>query len=112
MSTVRVGDLPAEGEADARPAWLGREEGHEHVGTRDDAGAFVDDADLDGLLVGRHVPAHVHAAVGLARSVERVAHEVDQQLLDLVGVGAHHARRPTPDGDAGGRFECHDARHH
>ena len=35
----------------------------------------------------RRVPAHAHAAARLQRRVGRVAHEVDERLLDLVRVG-------------------------
>jgi hypothetical protein len=44
---VRLGDLPAEREADARSRGFRREEGHEQVGGVRQAGAFIFDDQLE-----------------------------------------------------------------
>ena len=85
---MRLGNLAAEDQADARAAWLGREEGHEQVRRIRHARPFVVDPHPH-AAVGQ-APAHVHAAGGDQRGVGGVAHQVDQQLLELSGVGVDH----------------------
>ena len=41
------------------------------------------------------LPTNAHAAARLERRVDRVAHQVDQQLIELIAVGAH-ASSPDP----------------
>ncbi len=42
---------------------------------------------------GHGPPADLHPAAGLERGVHGVAHQVDQQLVELVAVGGHRDRR-------------------
>ena len=89
---VRLGDLPAQHQADARSAGLGGEERHEQVGGLRRARALVVDPDVDAAR--RVPPADRDArAAGVERRVGGVAQQVDQQLLDLVAVGGERRRR-------------------
>ena len=51
------------------------------------------------------------AAAGLERRVHRVAHEIDQQLLELVGVGGDVTSGPATSDDRQPRLERDDAPH-
>ena len=83
---MRFGDLPAQDEADAGAAWLRREEGHEQVRRVRQAGPFVIDpqANRPGLVP----PADADTAACLECGVHRIAYEIDQQLFELIGIGA------------------------
>ena len=47
----------------------------------------------------------------LERRVDRVAHQIDQQLIELIAVGAHRRRRTLDDRDRQARLERGDAAH-
>ena len=82
-------------------ARLGGEERHEQVVGVRQAGAFVVDRELERRRHrARHPrPADADAARRLGRRVDRVLEQVDQQLLDLVGVGLDGQVGPALDGD-------------
>ena len=44
-------------------------------------------------------------AAGLQRGVGGIAHEVDQELLELIAVGLDHESRPRPQFDAETRLQ-------
>src|SRR5690606_282688 len=96
-TAVRFGDLAAEGEADARPVRLGREERHEQVCGVRKAAALVFDLDLDERP--RLLPRHRHAAAGFERRVDGVAHEVDERLFELVLIAEQADVVGRSDGD-------------
>ena len=80
-----LGDLTTQHQADAGAARLGGEEGHEEVLGIGQPGPFVADRDLE-CPVGPP-PTHLDPAAGLERRLDAVLDQVDQQLLELVGVG-------------------------
>jgi len=83
-AAVALGDLTAQDEANAGTAGFGGEEGDEEVGGAGETGAFVFDPNFDHVAVAE--PADGDAAFGDQRGVGGVAEEVDEDLLELVGV--------------------------
>ena len=78
------GDLAAQGETDAGAAGLGGEEGHEHVGSVLNAGAIVEHPDVElRILAG---PSDFGARAAFEDGVGGVVDEIDEKLLELVGV--------------------------
>ena len=100
---VCLRDLPAEHEADARPVRLGRIEGHEQVGSPRGP-ALVFDAYLHPVVDGR--PRERHPAIGLERGVGRVMHQIDEELIELVGIGPDAEGRAARNGWRYPRLEC------
>ena len=98
-----LGDLPGEGEADAGSSRLRGVEGNEEVLHVREPRPLVLHPHLDLLAV--EPPAHADAAAGQQRGVRRVADQVDQQLLDLVGVRLDRHLRPLLDVDGEPRLE-------
>src|SRR6188474_3468263 len=77
-AAVRLRDLAAEDEADARSLGLGREERHEQVPGVGEARSAVVDPDLDLPAARGRFPAELHAAAGrIEGGLRRVAQEVD-----------------------------------
>ena len=87
VPAVRIGNLAAQRQPDAGAPGLGREERHEHVGARGDAAPPIEDADFH-VARALDAPLHLRESAGFLRRVEGVAHEVDEQLLELIGIGA------------------------
>ena len=71
-------------------------------------GPFVGHGDLD-VPVGA-APGDRRAAARLERRVGGVADEVDEELLELVGVRRDGELRPAVDADGNARLESGDAR--
>ena len=90
-AAVRFRDLAAEHETDARSLRLGREERHEQIRRVRQARPLIFDVDRYAMAV--LLPSHAHGAAGFERRVDGVAHQVDQQLLELIGIGLHGDRR-------------------
>src|SRR5262245_23295734 len=111
-AAVSLGDLPAEDQADPGAVRLGGEERHDEVGGRRQAGPAVLDPDLDlRRPASRAAPADGDAAAGLLGGFDRVAHQVDEQLLELVRVRLHRGLRPLADLDRETRLDAGDAAH-
>ena len=75
------------------PAGLRGEERHEQIARVGQPGAVVVDGHLDDPVMA--LPADPHAAAGLERRIGGVAHEVDEQLVELIAV-ARSAPGPGP----------------
>jgi hypothetical protein len=118
---VGLRDLAAEDQADAGAAGLRGEERHEQVGRIGQPGPFVVHPQLQRVAApGRSThhararrgerPADPDAAARFARRVDGVAHEVDQELLELIAVGVHGHQRSWLDRNPLVSLEPHDAR--
>src|SRR5260370_31063985 len=79
---MRLSDLAAEGEANARATRLGREERDEQIRGPGNSRTFV----VDPVFNARSVfpPADVDAAAGLESCVGGDVQQVDQQLIELI----------------------------
>src|SRR5579864_3165859 len=91
-AAMSLGDLPAKSQADAGPTGLGGEEGHEQVRRIGDSGTFVLHEEMEPTSVSG--PADSDFPAILERGVNRVADQINQQLLELVGVGFQCDVRP------------------
>src|SRR5262249_15227753 len=94
---VRLGDLAREHEPDPRALRLRRDERPEEVRAVRDAGPVVLHDERQRAVLPR--PADANAAVRLERCVDCVAHEVDEQLIELITVGPHRRGWTTDDRD-------------
>src|ERR1051325_11573764 len=109
-AAVSFGDLPAQHQADARTALLGREERHEQVRRIREARALVFYGNLERAL--RAFPADRHrTAAGLETRIGGISQQIDQQLLELIGVGVDRDIRPRLDVDWYARVEGGNALH-
>src|SRR5205809_7081040 len=108
-SAVGFRDLAAQEEADARSTGLGREERHEEVRGIRQAGALILNPELERAAFA--LPAGCDAAAGLQRRVRRVVHEVDQELLELIRIGADRDVRRVGDANGQARLDAGDALH-
>src|SRR5437899_10400851 len=85
------GDLAAQDQPDTAAAMFGGEEGYEKIVTVEEAGALVEDEDLNAARVG--APADFDRARvlqrGIKRGVDGIADQVDKHLFDLVRVGVN-----------------------
>ena len=88
------------------PSRLRREEGHEQVRRVRQARSFVVDPELEAAALA--FPADRDAAAGLQRGVRRVVYQIDQQLLELIGIGADVDVRAAGDVDRQPRFDVGD----
>ena len=86
-AAVRFGDLPAENEPDTRTCGLRREERHEEIGIVRQPRAFVVDPELQGATIAP--PTDRDAAAGFERGVDGVVQQVDEELLELIRIGAN-----------------------
>src|SRR5581483_10438687 len=84
IAAVGFRHLPAEYQSNSGASLLGGEKGDEEVGGIGNPRTIVLDKDIHALWVGR--PADAHAATGLQRGVDGIANQVDEHLLDLVGI--------------------------
>ena len=77
----------------------------------DEPGTLVLDPQLDGRRrrAGSPLPADAHAAAGLADGIDGVANQVDEQLLELIGVALDRQRGPAGDLDVVRLLERGDA---
>src|SRR5262245_15468811 len=85
---VRFGNLTTQDEADTRSLRRGCEKRHEQIRRIRQTRAFI-------VYIHRHVmpvsvPADTNGATRLQRRVDSVAHEIDQQLLELIWIGVHN----------------------
>src|SRR5229473_5420202 len=108
-SLVQLRDLAAQREPDAGPLRLGGEEGDEEVRSVRDARPFVEHRHLD--VGGSRAPGHGHAAARLQRGVHRVAHQVDEELVELVGVRLDADLGPGRDADREALLQRRDPPH-
>lgn len=104
---MRLGNLPAEHETDARAAAFGGKKGHEEVGRIREAGAFIADNNLQ-RACGVRVPDE-DAAAGLLCGIDGVANQVDQDLFELCCIGLDDERGTGYKGDGHARFEIDHA---
>src|SRR5690606_6914798 len=96
-AAVVLDDLARQHEPDAATAGLGREERHpEIVGAGEPRAVVLDLRDERALL---HPPAYAHAPFR-AGSLDGVLDQVDQHLLDLIGVDLEQDGRRLCDLDA------------
>jgi hypothetical protein len=100
-AAVGFSDLAAQDQTDAAAAVLGGEEWNKKIVTVEQAGALVADEDFNAARVG--APAYFNRAGmferGIKRSVDGVADQVDQHLLNLVGVGLDDYKRAVDRSD-------------
>src|SRR5678809_1718130 len=89
--SVRLRDLARQHQPDPRPGRLGREERNEEVSRVGEARTLVLDDEGERAVLTR--PSDVDVAARLQRRVDRVAQEVDEELVELVAVGAHRRGR-------------------
>ena len=95
---MRLGNLPAQDQPDARPRRLGREERHEEVTRIGQARTFIVDMDLEQTPLVR--PRDRDAPAGLERGIDGVANRVDEQLLELIeNFVRRTSQRPAPPGN-------------
>src|SRR5438093_924179 len=90
-------NLPAQNQSNPGPARLGGKEGNEQVRRIGQAWTFIDHPYIEVRAFPR--PAHLNRAAGFQRRIRRIADQVDQQLLQLVGVGRYDRVRPFRDVD-------------
>ena len=109
-AAVRLGDLPRQHEPDARAARLRREERHEEVRRVRQPRPVVGDPDLEPGRRRASSRAATPPCVSSAAS-GGVAHEVDEELLELVGVGRRTSGGARDDADGQPRLEARDAAH-
>jgi hypothetical protein len=86
-AAVRFGNLTARAQGRCPIPALGREERHEEVGGVRQARSFI--VYIDRHVMAVSVPADTHGPTRLQRRIDGVAHEIDQQLLELIGIGLH-----------------------
>ena len=107
---VRGRDLLCEDEADATALRLGGVEGHEKIGWIHEAHAVV--ANLHDGGGGGGAPGDRDLRVSAGRGAEScfdgIAKEVDEELLELVGIGAEVDGRPGTEGDGKAGFKVSD----
>ena len=108
-AAVPFGDLAAQHESDAGAPRLGSEERDEEIGGARKARAFVRDPDFEHGAIAP--PSGLHAAVGGQRSVGGVAQQVDQHLLELIGIALNGEVRPRNDFHGNARFEARRPQH-
>jgi len=104
---VCFGNLAAQHEADARSPGLGCEERYEDVRRIRQAGALIVDPQLEAAAFA--LPADGNGATGLQRSVCRVVYEIDQKLLELIGIGTNDDIRSVQDADRQARLDGGDS---
>ena len=102
-------DLPGQDQADAAAAGFGGEEGHEQVLGLGQTRAIV--FDFDQRMAGLFADADTRAAAGLQGGFGGVLAEVDQCLLDLVGVGVECQFRQRADADRATLFQACNPAH-
>ena len=108
-AAVRFGDLPAEHETNARTRGFGREERYEQVGIVGQAGSLIVDPQLE--RAPSALPADRDAAAGFQRCVDRVVEQIDQELLQLIGIGSNRHFGTGLDRDPEPRLHAGDAAH-
>ena len=94
-SAVRLGDLPAQHQPDAGAARLGGEERHEEV-ARDRARPGPSSSTMTSSTPAAVLQPTSTPPSGLQRGIGRVAHQVDQQLIELVAVSGDPIPRGPP----------------
>src|SRR5262245_55430124 len=99
-TAVGLGDLAREHQPDAAAARFGREEGHEQVVGVCDAGAVV--LDLEDQAGVAAYGAQLDRRRIRRRRLDCVPDEIDQRLLDLVGVAAQREAVPRRELHASG----------
>src|SRR5688500_1885187 len=108
-AAVRFRDLPAQHETDSSSVGLRRVEWDEQVRAVCDAMALIDHAELE--CVVRALPLHPYGALRLDRRLDRIAHEVDQELLELVRIRLNAERWSLPHVDTRSLRQLGDAMH-
>ncbi len=81
---MSFGDLAAKNQTNPGAARLGGKEGNEQVRRIGKARALVDNPNIELRALPR--PSNLNAATAFKRRVRRIPNQVDQQLLQLVGV--------------------------
>ena len=105
---MSFGNLTGEHQAHTRAAWLRRKERHEQVGGVSETGPVVLHPHVHS--VPRHAPTDTHAALGLEGCVDRVPQQVDEKLVELVGITLDADVGSSDDLDAQPLLEGHRAR--
>src|SRR5690606_14184825 len=96
-SAVVLDDLPREHEADPGAGRLRREERHPEIVRSRDPGAVI--LDLRHEHAAGFAPPNSNAAL-LPGRLDGILQQVDQHLLDLIGIDRDRDRRPRLDLDA------------
>src|SRR5690606_5851852 len=86
-SAVVLRNLPAQNQADSRPASLRSEEGDEQIRGGRKSGTLVQHLYDERVTIGE--PAQLNSAFRFQGGVYRVANQVDQQLIELVAICAN-----------------------
>ena len=84
---MRFGDLTAKNQSNTRPARFRRKEGNEQVRRIGQARAIINNPNIE--VSAFSGPAYMNRAAGFQRRVCRISNQVDQQLLQLVGIGRY-----------------------
>ena len=104
---MRFRDLPAEDQADARAALLGGEERNKKIRGIRNSRPFVDHAHFE--IAVRRFPADADAAASFERSFDGIMNQIDEQLIELIGIGLDAQIGPGHHGDFHARLEAHNA---
>ncbi len=104
-AVVALGDLATWNKANAGSGGFGRKERNEQVRRVRKAGPFVFDDDFDMRLPAER-PRDAHAAAGFERGIGGVAHQIDQELFDLVRIRWNDGLRARCDSDREARLQA------
>ncbi len=104
---MRFGNLSAEHQADARAALLRGKEWNEEIRRIWNARTFVHNANFQ--IAVRSFPTDAYAASGFQRRFHRIVDEIDEKLIELVGVRLDFQIRSRRDVYFHSRFESDDA---
>jgi len=78
-------DLPAQDKPDTGTAWFRSEKGNEQIRRVRNARTFVENPHLE--LRTQPRPTYFHFASGFLTGVGGIANQIDEQLVELIGVG-------------------------
>src|SRR5262245_53661232 len=85
-TSVSLGNLPAQGKADARTTGLGRKEWNEEIGSVRQSRPFIFDRDFEIAVI--YVPADIDLSIRFAGGIDGIANQVDEQLFKLIAIAA------------------------
>ena len=117
---MRLGNLPRQNQPNARASRLSRVKRHERIAGVEQADAVVLDHERDFAI--EVLPAHADARRRrfgsglrglrlLQRSIDRIAHQVNEHLLDQIGINGQNKVRAGLDPDMQSSLQRGDALH-
>src|SRR5579872_4618389 len=86
-AAVRLGNLPAQNKPDSTAIGFGRKKWNKKIRAIGDARSLI--PNKNGSKSLPHLPGDLYSAVRLQRSIHGIAHQIDQSLFNLIGIGVH-----------------------